>query len=441
MNGSAGCLGDAKFYLGFDHNPALGDADLLNVVLHELAHGLGFTGGIKQDGTSLLGSGKFTIFAQFVYSESLGKFWPAMTDAERQASLISATDLVWNGAAVNGKTGLLTDGLSSGVHLKMYAPNPYSGSSSGSHWDLSAQWNPTGSALRSLLMEPFNTANPQGLTDFTGCVLRDLGWQGTRCVDVPGAASSPTALAQTVAATEDTPKQITLQGTDPDTASLTYAIVTQPTRGTLTAPASLVSSTGVVYTYTPAANLNGADAFVFQVSDGSNPPATATVTINVAAVNDAPVANSQTVSATAGTAKVITLTASDIEGSTLVYSIVTNPAKGTLTGTAPNLSYVANNGSSGIDTFTFRVNDGGLYSGNATVTINVSAPAGSGGGGGAGVARWIGWRCCCWLRCCCGRGVLAPVSSRLSAAGHSRARIRRGRRAARRPTGRAACWR
>jgi len=383
VNGSAGCLGGAKFYLGFDHNSALGDADLLNVVLHELAHGLGFTGGIKEDGTSLLGTGSFTIFAQFVYSESLGKFWPAMTDAERQASLISGTDLVWNGAAVNGKTGLLTDGLSSGAHLKMYAPNPYSGSSSGSHWDISAQWNPTGSALRSLLMEPYNTVNPLGLTDFTGCVLRDIGWQGTRCVDGPGAASAPAALAQTVAATEDTAKQITLLGTDPDTASLTYAIVTQPTRGTLTAPASLVSSSGVVYTYTPATNLNGADSFVFQVTDGTNTPAIATVTLDVAATNDAPVANAQTVSATAGTAKIITLTGSDIEGSTLVYTIVANPAKGTLSGAAPNLTYTASKGSSGIDTFTFRVNDGGLFSSNATVTINVTAPAGGGGGGGS----------------------------------------------------------
>jgi hypothetical protein len=388
VNGNDECLGGANFYLGFNHAPALGDADLLNVVLHEFGHGLGFAGGIKEDGTSLLGAGNFTIFAQSVYSESLGRFWPAMTDAERQASLISDTDLVWNGAAVNGETSRLTNGLSSGGHLKLYAPNPYTSSSSGSHWDISAQWNPTGVALRSLLMEPFNTANPLGLTDFTGCVLRDLGWQGTRCVDQTGAASDPTAFPQTVAATEDTPKQITILGTDPDTAALTYAIIAPPTRGSLSAPASLVSSTGVIYTYTPTANLSGADAFVFQVSDGTHMPGTATVTINVAEVNDKPIANDQTFTATAGTARIITLTGSDVDGTALGFTIVTNPAKGTLSGTAPNLTYTASKGSSGIDTFTFRVNDGVFNSSNATVTINVTAPAGGGGGGGS--LDWLG---------------------------------------------------
>jgi hypothetical protein len=114
------------------------------------------------------------------------------------------------------------------------------------------------------------------------------------------------------------------------------------------------------------------------------------VTINITAVNDAPVANPQTVNTAAGAAVNITLTGSDVEGSTLTYAVVGNPASGALSGTAPNLTYTPNTGFSGTDNFTFRVNDGALNSTTATVTINVSAPpsvtgtSGGGGGGGGG---------------------------------------------------------
>jgi hypothetical protein len=379
--GSPTCLGGAQFYLGLDH-AAGSNIDLLNIVLHEFGHGLGFFSAVQQDGTSAFGatSSVLTIYDQSVYSEAHAKFWPAMTPAERAASLTSGTSLVWNGTAVNGRTNLLSDGLSGGARAKLYAPATYSARSTGSHWDTTVQWIPPGSTQRGLLMAPFLTTNPLALTDFTGCVFQDLGWQGTRCVDQTGAGLSPVAVAQTVAASEDTAVQITILGTDLDTASLTYSIVTQPTRGLLAAPATLVSGNGVVYTFTPTANLNGIDTFVFQVTDGINTPSSATITINVAAVNDAPVANAQTLSATGGTPLAIALTGSDVEASALTYAVVSDPTHGTLTGTLPNLSYKAEKRYNGADTFTFRVNDGALNSSIATVTINVTAAPKSGGG-------------------------------------------------------------
>lgn len=381
LNGSPGCLFGAEFYLGFDHNSPFGDSDLLSVVLHEFGHGLGVTALMNQDGTSVFDTA-MSIFAQSVYSESLGLHLPAMTPAQRQTAFISGTDLVWNGTHVNGQIGLLTNGLSTGGHLKLYAPGTYSSGSSVSHWDVSAEWNPDGSAARSLLMEPFITPNPLGLTDFTGCMLRDMGWQGTRCPDQTGVATIPTAMPQTVNATEDTAIQITLIGTDLDTPSLTYAIVTPPSRGALTPPASLVSSNGVIYTYTPAANLHGTDTFIFSVNDGTNAPGTATVTIQVAPVNDVPVANAQTVNATAGKSRAIALTGSDVETTVLAYYVMTSPAKGTLTGSSPNMTYRANADASGVDTFVFRVHDGFLFS-EATVTINISAAEKKKSGGGS----------------------------------------------------------
>ena len=61
-------------------------------------------------------------------------------------------------------------------------------------------------------------------------------------------------------------------------------ITTQPAHGT----ASINASGNV--TYTPAANYNGSDSFTYRASDGGLNSNTATVSISIAAVNDAPTA-------------------------------------------------------------------------------------------------------------------------------------------------------
>ncbi len=91
--------------------------------------------------------------------------------------------------------------------------------------------------------------------------------------------------------------------------------------------------------------------------------------------NQAPTANGQSVSTTQGTAKPITLTGSDPENSALTYAVLTNPANGTLSGTAPNLTYTPTASFSGQDSFTFRVNDGNLNSNTAAVSITVTPAA------------------------------------------------------------------
>jgi hypothetical protein len=66
--------------------------------------------------------------------------------------------------------------------------------------------------------------------------------------------------------------------------------------------------------------------------------------------------------------KAITLTGS---AGTLTYSVVTPPAHGTLSGTAPNLTYTPAANYTGLDSFTFKVNNGTSDSAPATVSINV----------------------------------------------------------------------
>jgi hypothetical protein len=59
---------------------------------------------------------------------------------------------------------------------------------------------------------------------------------------------------------------------------------------------------------------------------------------------------------------------------TLTYSVVANPTHGTLSGTAPNLTYTPNSAYSGSDSFAFDASNG-TVSNTATVTISVQAAA------------------------------------------------------------------
>ncbi|MCU0782567.1 MAG: DUF2341 domain-containing protein [Verrucomicrobia bacterium] len=183
---------------------------------------------------------------------------------------------------------------------------------------------------------------------------------------------APVANAQSVSTAEDTAKAITLTGSDLDNDPLTFSIVSSPTNGVLS---GLNTNTGTV-TYKPNTNFNGgADSFTFQVNDGTTNSAVATVSLTVTPVNDAPIANAQSVSTPEDTAKTITLTGSDVENSPLTYALVTSPAHGVISGLNPNtgtVTYTPNTNFNGADSFTFRVNDGTNNSTAATVSLTVT---------------------------------------------------------------------
>src|SRR5207244_8313921 len=119
-------------------------------------------------------------------------------------------------------------------------------------------------------------------------------------------------------------------------------------------------------------NYNGPDSFTFTVKDATLVSTAATVTITVTPVNDPPVANAQSVTTAEDTAAPIVLTGSDVDGDALTFTIATQPAHGTLTGTAPNVTYTPALNYNGPDSFTFTVKDATLVSTAATVTITVT---------------------------------------------------------------------
>jgi hypothetical protein len=130
-------------------------------------------------------------------------------------------------------------------------------------------------------------------------------------------------------------------------------------------------------TFTPAANFSGTAGFDYTVSDGVGSDS-GHVTVTVAAVNDAPVAQAQTVSTPENTARPITLTGSDIDGpQALSFAVLAGPANGTLSGAPPTVTYTPAAGYTGGDSFTFEVHDGVTASLPATVTITVTSNAAS----------------------------------------------------------------
>ncbi len=175
----------------------------------------------------------------------------------------------------------------------------------------------------------------------------------------------PVARDLTVSGTEDTELMITLQGDDSDPGdTLTYSIAIQPIRGTLT-------GSDKIRVYTPGQNYNGFDKFTYRVSDGDLISAFATVTINIAAVNDPPVLTlpaEQTV--TQGKLVSLRVTASDPDiGQTLTISAGSVPIGAAFRQTA----------NTGLLTWTPTANQIGRYTFTFTVTDSANPPASASG--------------------------------------------------------------
>ena len=161
---------------------------------------------------------------------------------------------------------------------------------------------------------------------------------------------------------EDSTVTITLSGSDIDSvvADLTYQIATQPANGTVTINANIA-------TYTPNANYNGNDSFTFTAIDEANASSQpAIVNITISTVNDAPVASDLLFGFNQDSnTTTITLTATDVDGDNLIYS-VTTPTIAGLSGNAPNLSYFQVGKAA--TSFSFVVSDGSL---TATATAGI----------------------------------------------------------------------
>ncbi|WP_301750354.1 tandem-95 repeat protein [uncultured Erythrobacter sp.] len=189
----------------------------------------------------------------------------------------------------------------------------------------------------------------------------------------------PVGSADTYTTAEDTvlnviaANGVLFNDNDIDNDPLTAVLVTGPANGSLTlnANGSLV--------YTPFLNFNGTDSFTYRPNDGTESGDPVTVTINVTAVNDAPVSVADAYTLDEDSSITTTLTNgvlvndSDIENSALNAVLVGGTTSGALT-LNPNgtFTYTPNANFNGTDSFTYRASDGSLLGPVTTVTITVS---------------------------------------------------------------------
>jgi Tol biopolymer transport system component len=186
--------------------------------------------------------------------------------------------------------------------------------------------------------------------------LHGVPFNGVGC----GANDPPVAADAVVTVAEDTPAPVTLAATDADGDALTYGVVTGPQHGTL-------SGSGASRTYAPHANYHGPDSFTFTANDGKADGNTATVSLTVTPVNDAPVAIDASVTTAEDTPIRLALGGDDVDGDTLTVTVVSGPDHGTLTDTdlyTPAPDY------DGPDEVVVRVSDGALHDdGTTAITV------------------------------------------------------------------------
>ena len=128
------------------------------------------------------------------------------------------------------------------------------------------------------------------------------------------------------------------------------------------------------WTYTPAANYNGADTFTFRANDGALNSTTVTMSLTIPAVNDPPVCGDKTSAGDKNQQQSGTIACTDVDDASLTISQVSNPAHGSANvATDGDWTYTPTNNYSGSDTFTFRANDGSANSNTANMALTINA--------------------------------------------------------------------
>lgn len=234
-------------------------------------------------------------------------------------------------------------------------------------------WSGVGDEFAANNLASFNGKVPNGawklyVVDDAGSDSGSInGWK----LNITTPNGAPTATNQAIDVHKGQATAITLAGTDPDGDTLSCL----PTLGATTKGA--VTGAGCAVSYTAAVRApTGLDSFSFKVRDPAGVQSgTGTVTVSI--VNRAPVAAAPTASVPAGSSVAIPLGGTDPDpGESLALGCFpalgdTVSGKGKVSGSGCNVTYKADPGTTGTDTFGFSVSDGFGGSANGTVTVTI----------------------------------------------------------------------
>ncbi len=193
-------------------------------------------------------------------------------------------------------------------------------------------------------------------------------------VTVTPVNDAPTAGNDDATTAEDTAADITVLSNDSDldgdTLTVTSASV-PAAQGTVT-----INANGTLH-FVPALNFNGPATISYTIGDGNGGFASATVTVTVAPVNDAPMAIDDSSTTPEDTAVTIGVLAndSDLDGDTLSVSLASVLAtQGTVTINADGtLRFTPATNFNGTATISYSISDGNGGSANAFAVVTVTS--------------------------------------------------------------------
>ncbi len=350
--GQPGCLDGYGWYLGFDA-PSGTLNSLLSVVLHEIIHGMGFLSLLQSNGVSGASYGPDPVYdpyTQLLFDATQGALLTNLNDTQRAASILNDGNLVWDGSQTNAQLSGFSAGVN-GARMQMYAPASYEGGSSVSHFDTDATPNE--------LMEPQYTEflDSAGLARY---LLADIGWTLQTANNAPVFNS---ISAQSM--NEDATLDVSLSASDADGDGLSYSIVS--------AAADFGASiSGSTLSFAPTANYHGSGTVSLQVSDGTDTDTTSFV-LTISAVNDAPVITPVTTQTLAEDSSLnVTLSATDVDGDSLSFALVSADSALGASVTGSTLSIVPQANYAGSGTIEVSVSDGSATDATS-FTVNVTA--------------------------------------------------------------------
>ncbi|MDP3928788.1 MAG: PKD domain-containing protein, partial [Bacteroidota bacterium] len=191
----------------------------------------------------------------------------------------------------------------------------------------------------------------------------------------------PLAIWDAVTTDEDAPVNGTVASNDilSGDGGNVWTLVTGPTNG------SVVVNADGTYTYTPNANYNGSDSFIYQLCDVDNDCDTAIVRITINSVNDLPTAEKDFTSTIENTPILVSvLTNDDFGGDGPVagpITIISQGSKGVAVidnGGTPNdptddkVLYTPSNGVNGLDTLIYQICDLNNDCDTALLVVNIT---------------------------------------------------------------------
>lgn len=215
----------------------------------------------------------------------------------------------------------------------------------------------------------YQVCDPSGLCD-----------TATVRITVSPTTAPPVATDDTQMTHEDTEVVINVQenDNDPDMDKLITTIVRQPSFGR----AFVINEDSINYLPNkdfPNSDAIGFDIITYRICDPSGQCDEADITIEVAQVNDPPIAKNDLTDIREGGQIVFDVLSNDEdpEGDELTFEIISMPANGMANNTNDHrISYIPNDNYIGIDALTYRVCDNGGLCDEATFTIQVISDTG-----------------------------------------------------------------